>query len=305
MMGVLSANGCRIVLVALVTLVAACQTSRSSDEVRKQMRGGPIDQPSPALPLSGPEPLAEITAAEPAPASHAGAPVPFHPFDPGRGVGMFFVKSVTSFADSNGQATAHINYGMGVAIHHKSGECLILTNTHVVSGGTNNLISEWTGTPNVNVERMGRLAWASGEFDVAILVMPSTVENCAPVTIATTAAKPGEEVVAYGQPLPNLGVVTRGRIAGIWNIAELGLTILGDFRSAPGHSGSGVFRDDGSIIGLVTSKARDKEDFVYIMPICRIVEEIRRSSGQNASTPSSTDISAVATLLEPRCAQEH
>jgi S1-C subfamily serine protease len=147
---------------------------------------------------------------------------------------------------------------------------LILTNSHVVFG-----LQSLTVTLDDGAIVPAKLVGADPIFDLALIQIPK------PRTGTLTVAKlgdsdklrPGEEVIAIGNPLGLDQTVTRGIISGINRIlpeTPLSLTeplIQTDTAINPGNSGGPLLNRCGEVIGINTAIVPEAQSIGFSVPI--------------------------------------
>lgn len=167
-----------------------------------------------------------------------------------------------------GQQQVESGAGSGVII---SEDGYILTCAHVVSGASN---------VTVTIDDVDYPATVIGEdesSDVAVIKIEA--QGLTPATIGDSdALKVGEQVLAVGNPLGELGgTVTGGMISALnrsvtiqgTNSANTMSLIQMDASVSPGNSGGGLFNMAGELIGIVNAKSSssDAEGLGFSIPI--------------------------------------
>ena len=152
--------------------------------------------------------------------------------------------------------------GSGVIVAHDSdyGTYYIITNNHVIDGARQIKVSLRSGSKEYTAERIA----ADAEGDIAVI---SIKEECT-LNVAVWGKSEnlliGEDVIAIGNPLGNLGgTVTKGIISATERSIPVGnytMTLLQtDTAINPGNSGGGLFNMSGELIGVVNAKTSDEE----------------------------------------------
>lgn len=146
--------------------------------------------------------------------------------------------------------------GSGVII---SDDGYILTNNHVIEDTTTIIVRLTTGE-----EYEARLIGLDETLDIALLKIEA--EGLVPAEIGTSAnLKVGQEVVAIGNPMGNLGgTVTNGIVSAVnRKIAMSNSNVMSLIQTNaainPGNSGGGLFDAAGRLIGIVNAKMADEE----------------------------------------------
>ncbi len=141
--------------------------------------------------------------------------------------------------------------GSGVII---SADGLIITNNHVVDGA--NTITVRT---NEGTDYTAKIIGADSESDVAVIKIEATNLPFALIGDSDTLSV-GQEVVAVGNPLGNLGgTVTNGIISATSREVEIDGTTMTLLQTNaevnPGNSGGGLFNMYGELVGIVNAKS--------------------------------------------------
>ena len=154
--------------------------------------------------------------------------------------------------------------GSGVII---SEDGYIVTNNHVVNGGSSVMIRTQDGT-----EYSAHLVGTDAKTDLAILKVEAT--GLQPVTFADSDnVQVGQVAVAIGNPLGTLGgTVTNGIISAKdreLTIENEAMTLLQTSAAVnPGNSGGGLFDAEGNLVGVVNAKSAgtDIEGLGFAIP---------------------------------------
>ena len=141
--------------------------------------------------------------------------------------------------------------GSGVII---SADGLIITNNHVVDGANTITVRTNDGT-----DYTAKVIGADSESDVAVIKIEATGLPFALIG-DSDALQVGQEVVAVGNPLGNLGgTVTNGIISATSREVEIDGTTMTLLQTNaevnPGNSGGGLFNMYGELIGIVNAKS--------------------------------------------------
>lgn len=172
------------------------------------------------------------------------------------------------------RSTVQINCGRGSCgsgtIWQADG--LIVTNSHVVSGGTPT-VTMWDGRT-----ASGRVACRDAARDLLSLRIPLSGLPSVSVRDSTTL-KPGELLIAVGNPLGFVGALTTGSVQ-----ASGGDYVRADIRLAPGNSGGPLADASGHVVGINTMvfrglgiavASRSVETFLQHGPVKRLGVAVR------------------------------
>jgi serine protease Do len=124
----------------------------------------------------------------------------------------------------------------------------IVTNSHVASHGDQQ-VELWDGR-----RFAARIASRDPRRDLAILQIQA--DHLEPVTPGNSSAvKPGELVIAVGNPMGFAGAVSTGVVHSVGKLAGMGRQnwILANVRLAPGNSGGPLADAEGRVIGINTA----------------------------------------------------
>jgi S1-C subfamily serine protease len=147
---------------------------------------------------------------------------------------------------------------------------LILTNSHVVYG-----LQSLTVTMDDGSIVPAKLIGADPIFDLALVQIPKPRSGTLPTLKLgdSDRLRPGEEVIAIGNPLGLDQTVTRGIISGINRIlpeTPLSLTeplIQTDTAINPGNSGGPLLNRCGEVIGINTAIVPEAQSIGFSVPI--------------------------------------
>ena len=150
--------------------------------------------------------------------------------------------------------------GSGVII---SADGLIITNNHVVSGANTVTVRTNDGT-----DYEAKIIGSDSESDIAVIKIEAENLPCALLGDSDTLGV-GEEVVAVGNPLGNLGgTVTNGIVSAISrevDIDGVSMTLIQTNAEVnPGNSGGGLFNMYGELIGIVNAKSTTSSSGVSV-----------------------------------------
>jgi S1-C subfamily serine protease len=135
-----------------------------------------------------------------------------------------------------------VNDGHGSGVH--IGDGFIVTAAHVVGQSTDVQIKSKDG-----MMRKADVLWVNTTYDIALLRTSSAGLGTAHLSCG--AAKAGDPIVAYGNPLKIEFVAAYGKIAG--DPRETGpwkSVYVTDITTVMGQSGGPVFTDNGDLIGI-------------------------------------------------------
>ena len=147
---------------------------------------------------------------------------------------------------------------------------LILTNSHVVFGLQTMLVTLDDGT----TER-ARLVGADPIYDLAVIQIQRPKGGSLPMLrfADSDQVRPGDEVVAIGNPLGLDQTVTRGIVSGVNRtlpdapMLSMEALIQTDAAINPGNSGGPLLNRCGEVIGVNTAIASDAQNIGFAVPI--------------------------------------
>jgi len=147
---------------------------------------------------------------------------------------------------------------------------LVLTNSHVVFGTQSISVTLDNGA----IVR-GKLMGADPIFDLAVVRIPKPDESTLPVLQLgdSDRLRPGEEVVAIGNPLGLDQTVTRGIVSGLNRmlpetpLSSLEPLIQTDAPINPGSSGGPLLNRCGEVIGINTAIIPDAQNIGFAVPV--------------------------------------
>ncbi len=168
--------------------------------------------------------------------------------------------------------------GSGVIV---SEDGYIITNVHVVSGA-----NKITVTLNNKNTYEAKVVGKSSSLDIAMIKIDANGLKAASLG-SSSSLKLGEEVVAIGNPLGQLGgTVTNGIISSL----SRNITINGETMNLlqtnalinPGNSGGGIFNSKGEVVGIVVAKSSGSgvEGIGFAIPIDNVkpfIKEIKEN----------------------------
>ena len=205
-----------------------------------------------------------------------------------------FQKSYGNFQYVNGGA------GSGVII---SADGYIITNNHVITDeSTGKLADSVKVRLTDGSEYDAKVVGHDSDSDIAVIKIEA--KNLSPAVLGSSdSLKVGEQVIAVGNPLGELGGTVTGGIISATN-REISVDnnmmnlIQIDAAINPGNSGGGLFNMKGELIGIVNAKSTgsDVEGLGFAIPIDeagRVAEELISNgyvSGKSYVGISLTDI---------------
>lgn len=171
--------------------------------------------------------------------------------------------------------------GSGMVVSNRG---QILTNAHVTAEAQN-IFVELSTRDRVPA----RVVFADPMLDLALLELESVPEGLVPVTFAQTEPRPGEWVMAVGQPMGLGHTVTVGVVSGlgrdhrdigrppqldkngIWSFIQTDASIN------VGNSGGPLVNTDGEVVGITTAVRSDGQGLAFAIPAPmarRFLEEV-------------------------------
>lgn len=129
----------------------------------------------------------------------------------------------------------------------------IITNNHVVADAERITVIFYNG-----IETKAEIVGADGDSDLAVIQVETLAQGTHPLPLAdSTQVKPGETVVAIGNPFGLGGSMTAGIVSAVGRTIPSGITsfaipqaIQTDAAVNPGNSGGPLVNLDGQIIGV-------------------------------------------------------
>ena len=149
--------------------------------------------------------------------------------------------------------------GSGVIVGLSDKTYYIITNNHVIAGA-----SEITVRTRSGVSYVGSLVATDDSTDIAVVTIASDDELAIATMGDSDDLQIGEDLIAIGNPLGNLGgTVTKGILSATGRTIQINnyaMTLLQtDTAINPGNSGGGLFNMKGELIGVVNAKTSDEE----------------------------------------------
>jgi S1-C subfamily serine protease len=137
----------------------------------------------------------------------------------------------------------------------------IVTNFHVIRGAKQAIITTADHTEYRDVE----VTAADEPHDLAVLQIPAS--NLQPLTLADSSlVKPGEHVVAIGNPLGLGGTVSDGLLSAIRQAGQVPILQI-SAPISPGSSGGPVLDDRGQVIGVSTFLIKGGQNLNFAVAI--------------------------------------
>ena len=148
-------------------------------------------------------------------------------------------------------AGASVASGTGFVINEDG---LILTNRHVVEGGTSFMV-----ILNGNDQKVGEVVMIDADQDLALIRIKPDAKL--PIATFSADAKPAEGAACFAMGFPlidRMGAsikVTQGIVSGVGR-AGVGADVVIDAKVNPGNSGGPLLDKYGRVIGIITMKTR-------------------------------------------------
>ena len=147
--------------------------------------------------------------------------------------------------------------GSGVVM---SEDGYIITNTHVIVDDNGKVVSDITVTLKNGEKYAAAVIGADAETDIAVLKIEATGLTPAVARNSENALLVGEEVLAVGNPLGELGgTVTNGIISALDRAIDVDGNTMNLLQTNaavnPGNSGGGLFDMQGRLVGIVNAKS--------------------------------------------------
>jgi S1-C subfamily serine protease len=162
----------------------------------------------------------------------------------------------------------------------------MLTNVHVVGSNTTVTVRRADGKTMT-----ARVDSTAPEFDIAVIKLGGAAEaSQMTLAMASTAPRPGQEVIALGTPLGLSNTVTRGIVSAVRQVGGITL-VQTDAAINPGNSGGPLLDRTGEVIGITTMAMKSSEaqglGFAVGIEHARALLAGKRSADQHG-TPIST-----------------
>jgi serine protease Do len=138
----------------------------------------------------------------------------------------------------------------------------IVTNMHVIRGAKSAIVQTAEGKEYADVELMA----ADEPHDLAVLRIRA--RDLKPLALGdSSAAKPGQHVVAIGHPLGLGNTVSDGLISAVREISPQRSMLQISAPISPGSSGGPLFNDRGEVIGISTLVITGGQNLNFAVPI--------------------------------------
>jgi len=165
-----------------------------------------------------------------------------------------YVGAYRATVDSVARVRVYTDTGVGGGTGWLYDESHLVTNQHVVAGGTDVYV------------RFPEGGWVPSEVvaadlysDLAVLEVDSTPESATPLTLREADPPVGTEVIAIGNPFERTGSVSSGIVSGVDRTLQLENNfsipdaIQTDAAANPGNSGGPLVALDGEVVGVINS----------------------------------------------------
>jgi len=191
------------------------------------------------------------------------APNSVIPPSQGLNVKAILAKVEPAVVDISSRGPQGLCQGTGIVVDAAKG--LILTNAHVVEGGTQITVTAATDKQ----ARSATVVGADTYHDVAVIKVDPTGLIAAELGNSSDA-QVGDDVVAIGNALALRGdpSVTRGIISGLGrSVGQLTGMIQTDAAINPGNSGGPLVNAQGQVVGINTAIAGQAQNIGFAIPI--------------------------------------
>lgn len=153
--------------------------------------------------------------------------------------------------------TSGAGSGVIVGVTENTKDYYIITNDHVVSGASKVTVRLTDGT-----EYNAKIVSTDSESDIAVIMITADKELKCAVFGNSDSLVVGEDVIAIGNPLGELGgSLTDGIISALERNVVIGGTPMKLLQTNvavnPGNSGGGLFNMAGELVGIVNAKYSD------------------------------------------------
>ena len=161
-------------------------------------------------------------------------------------------EGTPAVADKSPRGGGPVNSGSGTAfVVSQSGDAI--TNNHVIDGCKEVHVAGREGTAKVSV--------TDTVNDIALIVIPGTIEATAEITRYPNALRQGDEIAVFGFPLSPVlsseGNITPGVVSALTGLGNNTNQIQITAPIQPGSSGSAVLNMKGEVVGVVAQKLSD------------------------------------------------
>lgn len=188
------------------------------------------------------------------------------------------VEITTNYVVSGSMFSQYVSSGAGsgVIIAQEGQIGYIVTNNHVIEGATSIIVRLKDGT-----ELSANLVGTDSMTDLAVLTVSTEKKLTVAVLGDSDSLVVGQEVIAIGNPLGELGgTVTNGIVSALEREVKIdgeNMTLLQTNAAVnPGNSGGGLFNMRGELIGVVNAKSSgdDVEGLGFAIPVNTVHEII-------------------------------
>lgn len=184
--------------------------------------------------------------------------------------------STESITTKFGQQYVVSGAGSGVIVGKtEENDYLIVTNNHVIDGANDINVKTRKGA-----DYSASLVATDDSADIAVITVSSETELKIAVWGNSDDLQVGEDVIAIGNPLGNLGgTVTKGIISATSRSISVGNYTMNllqtDAAVNPGNSGGGLFNMRGQLVGIVNAKTSEEgiEGLCFAIP-CNTAKEV-------------------------------
>lgn len=173
-------------------------------------------------------------------------------------------KMVEQTIESIVQITNPYGSGSGFMI-----DGLIITNSHVVSGLKEVLISTKT-LPKT----LGKVIYDDPAFDLAFIRSPISIECKNPLLLSQTLVQDGEGVIAIGHPYGLNYSTTEGIVSKASRLQGEVEYIQFDAAINPGNSGGPLLNESAEVIGVNTFIIQNSNNLGFALPVYTLKEAL-------------------------------
>lgn len=188
--------------------------------------------------------------------------------------------------------TQGIGLGSGVVFMEDENYYYALTNNHVITDILEGVkyTTQYTITDINGYEYSGSVLLADADKDIAIINFEKRNDSVLHLIDYTKRiddnVKPGEFVIAVGNPSGVKNIVTYGQVIGYSRIGNVDYTVIHhNALINPGNSGGALCDIDGNLLGLNTWGSEDKDDNNFSIPLSQINDFIKLFESSFAVSP--------------------
>lgn len=175
-------------------------------------------------------------------------------------------KMVEQTIESIVQITNPYGSGSGFVINE-----LIITNSHVVSGLKEVLISTKTLQKTI-----GTVIYDDPAFDLAFILSPIPIECKNPLLLSETAVQDGDGVIAIGHPYGLNYSTTEGIVSKASRLQGEVEYIQFDAAINPGNSGGPLLNESAEVIGVNTFIIQNSNNLGFALPAYTLKEALEQ-----------------------------